>query len=135
MQTGISIAGASAPTIRASRILYNLGAGVEIGANAKPKIEDNLIAANGNGKPGPDKPGIEVQETARPVIKDNGIVNNAAEPVWLHGREFREEEYRENFYGELSLKDAIHLVQEVPDPPARPAHTPNPTARPTRGPR
>jgi parallel beta-helix repeat protein len=112
--TGIDIHGASAPLIASSQIKNNLGAGIEIGAGAKPKIENNTIAANGNGKPGVPKPGVEVRDPARPVLKDNAIVNNAAaEPIWIHGHAFQPADYDENFFGAVSAKQAVRLVEET----------------------
>jgi len=90
------------------------GAGVDVEGNAKPNIENNLIAANGNGKPGVAKPGVEVGESARPVLKDNGIVNNAAEPIWVHGHGYAPADFEENFFGELSPKRAVRLIDEPP---------------------
>ena len=84
-QIGISIIGHSEPNIIACQIENNLGDGIFVGAGAKPKIERNLIAANGDGKPGPAKPGVEVAEAAKPVLKDNAIVNNGSEPVGFMG--------------------------------------------------
>jgi len=112
MQTGIEVRGASAPHITSSQIENNLGAGIDVAGKAKPNIENNLIAANGNGKPGVAKPGVEVGESARPVLKDNGIVNNAAEPIWVHGHGYAPADFEENFFGELSPKRAVRLIDE-----------------------
>jgi len=109
-QIGISIIGHSEPNILACQIENNLGDGVFVGAGAKPKIERNLIAANGDGKPGPAKPGVEVAEAAKPVLKDNAIVNNGAEPVWVHGKAYQPADFDENFFGALTAKDAVRLV-------------------------
>jgi serine/threonine protein phosphatase PrpC len=114
MQTGVAISGASEPRISSSQIENNLGPGITIGPNAKGHIEDNLIAANGNGKPGDAKPGAEVGERARPIFKNNAIVNNAAEPVWLHGHDSQLADFVENFFGETPPKRAIRLVDEPP---------------------
>ena len=46
-RTGIDVRGASAPRIVASQIENNLVAGIDVEGNAKPKIENNLIAAKG----------------------------------------------------------------------------------------
>jgi parallel beta-helix repeat protein len=112
MLTGIEVRGASAPHISSSQIENNLGAGIDVAGNAQPNIENNLIAANGNGKPGVAKPGVEVGESARPVLKDNGIVNNAAEPIWVHGHSYQAADFEENFFGELSPKRAVRLIDE-----------------------
>jgi len=112
MQTGIEVRGASAPHITSSQIENNLGAGIDVEGNAKPNIENNLIAANGNGKPGVAKPGVEVGAAARPVFKDNGIVNNAADPIWVHGHGYQPADFEENFFGELSPKRAVRLIDE-----------------------
>ena len=110
--TGISVRGSSSPLITASQITSNLGAGIDIADGAHPRIEGNLIAANGNGKPGDAKPGVESEEGARPVLKDNGIVDNAAEPIWIHGRAFQPADFEENFFGGLPAREAIRLITD-----------------------
>ena len=52
---------------------------------------------------------MEVREEARPVLKDNGIVDNAAEPIWIHGRAYQPADFEENFFGGLPAKEAIRL--------------------------
>jgi serine/threonine protein phosphatase PrpC len=111
-QIGIQIRGASTPLITSSQIANNLGAGIDVGANSKPKIENSLIAANGSGKPGAAKPGVEVHQPSHPVLKDNAIVDNAAEPVWIHGRAWLPADYEENFFGGLAPKRALRLIEE-----------------------
>jgi serine/threonine protein phosphatase PrpC len=131
--TGIEVRGASAPHIASSQIENNLGDGIDVEANAKPNIENNLIAANGNGKPGIAKPGVEVGESARPVLKDNGIVNNAAEPIWIHGHGYQPADFEENFFGELSTRRAVRLIDEplaVEKPAAEKKGKARPPARP-----
>ena len=91
----------SQPGAVVTQIANNLGAGIHIAGTGHPRIENNLIAANGNGKPGVARPGVEVQGQARPILKDHGIVDNAAEPVWIHGRAWQPADYEENFYGGL----------------------------------
>jgi serine/threonine protein phosphatase PrpC len=118
-QVGIAIGGHSEPSIVACQIENNLREGISVGAGAKPRVERNLIAANGDGKPGPAKPGVEVAEGARPVLKDNAIVNNASEPVWIHGRAYQPADYEENFFGALTAKDAVRLVDVPPEPVER----------------
>jgi serine/threonine protein phosphatase PrpC len=112
MVTGIEIRGASAPHISSSQIENNLGAGIDVQADAKPNIENSMIAANGNGKPGAAKPGVEVGESARPVLKDNAIVNNGAEPIWVHGHILQAADFEENFFGELPVKRGVRLIDE-----------------------
>ena len=107
---GIEVQGTSSPIITASTITNNLGPGILVAAPASPKIDDNLIAANGNGEPGNPKPGVEVLARAHPLFKDNAIVNNAAEPVWIHGRAYQAADFEENFFGGLSAKKAIRLI-------------------------
>jgi serine/threonine protein phosphatase PrpC len=109
--TGIDVRGVSAPLITSSQIVNNLGAGIVVAQGAKPRIENNLIAANGNGKPGPAKPGVEVHD-AMPVLKDNAIINNAAAPISVYGHAFQPADFEENFFGGLSAKEAIGLVNE-----------------------
>ena len=114
--TGINISGASAPLIKSGKIANNLGSGIEIGTGAKPRIESTIIAANGNGVPGAPKPGVEAQDQSKPVLKDNPIVDNAAEPVWIHGHTWQPADFQENFFGGLPLKKAVRLVDEPPSP-------------------
>jgi hypothetical protein len=57
------------------------------------------------------KPGVEVGEKARPLLKDNGIVDNAAEPIRIHGRAWQPADYEENFFGGMRAKDAIRVVE------------------------
>ena len=80
---------------------------------ASPRIESNLIAANGNGKPGAAKPGVEVLDRAHPLLKNNAIVNNGAEPVWIHGRAYQPADFEENFFGGLPAKKAIRLIADA----------------------
>jgi parallel beta-helix repeat protein len=110
--TGIEILGASAPAITSSQITNNLGAGILVSPSASPRIEDNLIAANGNGIPGEPKPGIEVRGKARPLLRNNGIIDNGAEPIWIHGRAYQPADFEENFFGGLPAKKAIRLIAE-----------------------
>jgi parallel beta-helix repeat protein len=109
---GILVRGSSSPSISSSQITNNLGAGIDIEKAANPHIESNLIAANGNGKPGGTKPGVETAEGAHPVLKDNGIVDNAAEPIWIHGRSYQPADFEENFFGGLPAKEAIRLITD-----------------------
>jgi PPM family protein phosphatase len=113
---GIEVQGTSSPIITASTITNNLGPGILVAPPASPKIDDNLIAANGNGEPGNPKPGVEVLARAHPLFKDNAIVNNAAEPVWIHGNAYQAADFEENFFGGLSAKKAIRLIAPDPDP-------------------
>lgn len=128
-ETGIVIQGHSEPVVTSSQIENNLGAGILIESGAKPRIEHNQIAANGDGKPGIARPGVEVGETARPVLKDNAIVNNASEPVWIHGRAFQPADFMENYFGELTEKQAIRLI----DPAASEEEKPKPAKPGARG--
>lgn len=112
--TGIQIRGRSAPVITASQIINNPGVGITVSEGARPKIENNLIAANGNGKPGGAKPGIEIHEPARPVLKDNAIVDNAAESIRIFfqsGRAYPARDFEENFFGRVPIKEAIRLTE------------------------
>jgi serine/threonine protein phosphatase PrpC len=110
--TGIEVRGASKPTITSSQITNNLGAGIRVLKPAAPRIEGNLIAANGNAKPGTAKPGVEVLDGGHPVIKNNGIVDNGAEPIWVHDKSIRSADLEENFFGGVPAGKAIRLVQE-----------------------
>jgi PPM family protein phosphatase len=108
---GIEVQGNSAPAITANQITNNLGAGILVSPGASPRIESNLIAANGNGQAGGPKPGVEVLDRGHPVLKDNAIVDNGAEPVWVHGRGYQPADFEENFFGGLPAKKAIRLIE------------------------
>ncbi|MCU1329127.1 MAG: hypothetical protein JWN34_4497, partial [Bryobacterales bacterium] len=118
---------AAAPEISGGTITNNLGPGIDVGSQAHPIISRNLIAANGAGTPGSPRPGVEVRDLARPVLKDNGIIDNAAEPVWIHSRTYAEPNFKENFFGGVPAAKAVRLL----DLPA-PAPTPTPK-RPREG--
>ncbi len=77
--------------------------------------KSNLIAANGNGTPGDARPGVEVLDKAHPLLKDNGIVDNGAEPIWIHGRAYQPADFEENFFGGLAAKKAIRLIADTED--------------------
>jgi parallel beta-helix repeat protein len=112
--TGIEVRGVSSPMITSNQIVNNTGAGIEITGPASPKLSGNMIAANGAGKPGPPKPGVEVREPAHPVLKDNAIVNNASDPIWIHGHGWQPADYEENFFGVVTAKNAIRRVDAPP---------------------
>jgi serine/threonine protein phosphatase PrpC len=112
--TGIVIHGVSSALISSDEIRNNPGTGIEIAGPATPKLDGNIIAANGAGKPGPARPGIEVREPARPVLKNNAIVDNAAGAIWVHGSGWQPADYEENFFGGISGKQAVQLIE----PPA-----------------
>ncbi len=113
---GIEVRGAAAPAITSSRITNNLGVGILVQAEASPRIESNLIAANGSGKPGAGRPGVEVLDKAHPLLKNNGIVDNGAEPIWIHGRAYQPADFEENFFGGVPAKKAIRLIADIEDP-------------------
>jgi parallel beta-helix repeat protein len=115
--TGIEVSGNSAPLITSSQITNNVGGGISVAAEAKPRIENNLIAANGYNNEEEPKPGINVAEGAHPLLRNNGIVDNAAEAVWVHGRTFEAADYEQNFFGALPAKKAVRLV-DAPGPRA-----------------
>jgi parallel beta-helix repeat protein len=121
---GILVRGTSSPSITSSQITNNLGSGIEIAGAAHPRIESNLIAANGNGKPGEPRPGVEADAGAHPVLKDNGIVDNAAEPVWIHGRSYPPADFDENFFGGIPAKEAIRLITDWRPADGEEAETP-----------
>ena len=112
---GIVIHGVSSALISSDEIRNNPGTGIEIAGPATPKLDGNIIAANGAGKPGPARPGIEVREPARPVLKNNAIVDNAAGAIWVHGSGWQPADYEENFFGGISGKQAVQLI-EAPAP-------------------
>ena len=111
--TGIAIDGNSEAVIRASRISNNSGTGIDIAGSAKPRLEGNLIAANGNAKPTSLKPGVEVREQAKPVLKDNAIVNNGAEAVWVTGGHYNLRDFEENYFGPVAAKKAIREMEST----------------------
>ena len=106
-QIGILVRGKSEPHILNSQIEHNLGAGIVVEAGGKARIEHNVIAANGDGKPGPAKPGVEVSESAHPLVKANIIINNAAEPVVTHGQ------FEANYFGTV-LRAEEKKTEEKP---------------------
>jgi parallel beta-helix repeat protein len=121
---GILIHGVSSAPISSNEIVNNLGAGIEIAGPATPKLNGNLIAANGSGKPGPAKPGVEVREPARPVLKDNAIIDNAADAIWIEGHGWQPADYEENFFGGIPGKSAVQLIE---------ASTPEKSRKPESG--
>ena len=116
---GIEVQGNSAPAITANQITSNLGAGIVVSPGASPRIESNQIAANGNGQTDGAKPGVEVLDRGRPLLKDNAIVDNAAQPVWIHGHAYQPADYQENFFGGLTPKQAIRLIDDEKETPGR----------------
>jgi parallel beta-helix repeat protein len=115
--TGIEVRGASSPSIMSSQITNNRGAGILVAAGASPRIQSNLIAANGDGKPGIPRPGVEVMEKAHPVFTDNAIIDNGAEAIWIHTHIYQPAAFEENFFGGVPAKKAIRLI-EAPEPGA-----------------
>jgi PPM family protein phosphatase len=113
-ETGIGINGRSDPAISFSQITGSRGAGIEIHEGSGARIVNNLVAANGKGKPGSPGPGIEVYDRARPVIKDNAIVDNDSAPIRVHGPAVQRTDYTENFFGPINAEDAVAL-DDVPD--------------------
>jgi serine/threonine protein phosphatase PrpC len=107
---GILIHGASAPAIASSVITNSSGPGIVVMDEAAPRLDSNIIAANGTGSPDDAKPGVEVMEKAHPVLKNNFIGNNAAEPVWIHGGTYLPADYEENYFGPLDVKQAIRVI-------------------------
>ena len=117
---GILIHGASTPAISSSWIANSAGPGIVVADEAAPHLESNLIAANGAGNPDDEKPGVEVMEKAHPALRNNFIGNNAAEPIWIHGRIYQPADYEENYFGALDVKEAIRVVDNEaakPKPP------------------
>ena len=106
---GIDIRGRSEPLIADSRITNNTGPGIVVADVSRPKLERNLIAANGAG--------VEVAAAARPVLKDNAIVDNGVEPIRVHGHDFQPPAYVENFFGGLTPKEAILRPDVPPEKP------------------
>jgi len=126
-QFGILIHGASAPSITSSQITNSSGPGIVVMDQAAPRLESNLIAANGTGNPDEEKPGVEVMEKAHPVLKNNFIGDNAAEPIWIHSRIYQPADYEENYFGALDVKEAIRIIDDEaakPKPPVRSARPP-----------
>jgi hypothetical protein len=46
-------------------------------------------------------------------LKNNGIVDNAAEAVWVHATTYVPADFVENFFGKLSPAQAIRLVNDL----------------------
>jgi hypothetical protein len=59
-----------------------------------------------------------VLDKAHPLLKNNGIVDNGAEPIWIHGRAYQPADFEENFFGSLPAKKAIRLIADIEDPGA-----------------
>ncbi|HYK89228.1 MAG TPA: protein phosphatase 2C domain-containing protein [Acidobacteriota bacterium] len=78
---GILIRGSSRPSIRASRVHNNYGAGILIQDDAMPRLISNLITGNGNDPEAP-RSGVEVVARARPVLLDNVFANNFRNLSW-----------------------------------------------------
>lgn len=117
---GILIHGTSSAAVSSNQIVNNPGAGIEIAGTAAPKLNGNLIAANGAGKPGPPKPGVEVLAPARPVLKDNAIVDNASDAIRIQGSGWQPADYEENFFGGIAAKRAIQLSEATQTGERRP---------------
>ena len=108
---GITVHGVSAPAISSSQVTNNSGSGIVVMDQAAPRIEGNLIAANGNnGAPGEERPGVEVAEKAHPVLRNNFIGDNAAEPIWIHGRAYHSADFEENYFGGVPAREAVRLI-------------------------
>jgi len=128
---GVEVRGKASPTITDGRITNSLGPGIDVGADARPVITGNIIAANGGGTPGSVRPGVEVRGLGKPVLKDNAIVDNAAEPVWIHARTYTAADYDENFFGGIPPGEAVRLLELPASPPGKGRGE----GRPERGPR
>jgi parallel beta-helix repeat protein len=117
---GILIHGASSAPVSSNQIINNPGTGVEIAGSAAPRLNGNVIAANGAGKPGPAKPGVEVRDAARPILKDNAIINNAADGIWIQGNGSQPADFEENFFADIPGKRPIQLINAAaPQPPGK----------------
>lgn len=115
---GITVHGVSAPIISSSQVTNNNGGGIVVLDQATPRIEGNIIAANGTaGKPGEERPGVDVAEKAHPVLKNNFIGDNGAEPIWIHARAYQSADFDENYFGNLPVTEAIRLISNDSPPP------------------
>jgi serine/threonine protein phosphatase PrpC len=78
---GVDIYGDSMPTLRACRIVKNVGPGILIRGTAQARLVHNLISENGQGARN-GRPGVEIRDAARAVLTGNTFIGNSAEPVW-----------------------------------------------------
>lgn len=80
----IEITGNSKASVQACRLYANSGSGMIVRDTAEPRILNNVIARNGDGKAKPDqlRPGIEIAGLARPKLVGNVFVDNGAEAIW-----------------------------------------------------
>jgi len=129
---GILIHGASAPAVASSIITNSSGPGIVVMDQAAPRLESNIIAANGAGNPDEAMPGVEVMEKAHPVLKNNFIGNNAAEPVWVHAPAYLPADYEENYFGPLDVKDAIRIIDSEASKPKPHKESPKPNKEPPK---
>jgi serine/threonine protein phosphatase PrpC len=79
-RAGIEIAGTGTPTVLASAVHDNLGAGIVVHAPASPRILHNLVLQNGKGA-GAGAPGIELRGGARADLLGNVVADNGAEGI------------------------------------------------------
>ena len=107
--------GFSTPLITSSQITNNLGAGILMLTAGLATDREQSDCGERKRQTRCAKPGVEVQGQARPVLKDNGIVDNAAEPIWIHGQAYPAADFEENFFGGLPAKKAIRLISDAED--------------------
>ncbi|HWQ53179.1 MAG TPA: protein phosphatase 2C domain-containing protein [Bryobacteraceae bacterium] len=77
---GIEILGDSAPALESNQVVNNPGSGIVVRDRATPRLEHNVIGANGKA-PQP-RPGLEIHNAAVPVLTGNVFIDNGAEPIW-----------------------------------------------------
>lgn len=78
---GIEITGRGESVIQASELADNPGVGVSVRANARPRLDHNLIRHNGHGAA--MLPGILVEGSAAPTLFGNIIEESGAEQIWV----------------------------------------------------
>ena len=96
---GIEITGDSAPTVRASSIHDNSGAGIVIsGRDARPRLVQNHIVRNGKEQ-GKKKAGIEIMDEARPNLIGNYVFDNGVAGIIGLTGDSKDEILKQNLLG------------------------------------
>jgi PPM family protein phosphatase len=130
----IEIAGADRSVLRYAYLHDNPGTGVIVRDQAAPRLQQNLIQANGT-QPGALAPGVEIRDDSRPQLVDNRIVGNGAGGVWVPSADRVDEIAGFNQFGNLPRDKAVRVAPKSPataNPPGSAPTTPSP---PPAGPR
>ncbi len=110
LTAGIDVSGADRSTVRASYLHDNPGGGVLIAESAAPRLQNNLIAANGRAAGSPAHPGVEVRGAARPELVENRFQGNGAGGVLLPTAERGDELFAWNSFTPAVRADAVRVA-------------------------